>query len=169
MSGVGSSSAKLTGDVTVGSVGIINDPAGAQVDGSRRLRVHDEAAATILAAIQTLLAAGTIKVDDDASQVLLAAILGQLTAGGIILGTEDGTPSGTQHVFVNNLRKMITGAHDSAPVISWLDIANKKNRRVDKIEWTSATFPGVTVRKQFSYTLAAGEYVPTTTGVWSIV
>lgn len=169
MSGVGSSSAKLTGDVTVGSVGIINDPAGAQVDGSRRLRVHDEAAATILAAIQTQLTSGILKVDDDASQVLLANIISQLQAGGLAIGTENGTPGGVQHVFVNNLRTMITKAHDVSPVITWLDINDRRNRRADKIEWTSPTFPGITVRKQFAYTLAAGEYVATTVGVWSIV
>lgn len=140
-----------------------------KIDDDGDLRVKDVAGNTILTAIQTLLSSGIIKVDDDASQALLTNILSQLASGGLVIGTEDGTVGGTQHVFVNNLRKMITGAHDVVSTISWLDITNKKNRRADKIEWTSATFPGLTVRKQFSYTLAAGEYVPTTTGVWSIV
>lgn len=140
-----------------------------KIDDDGDLRVKDVQAGTILTAIQTLLASGIIKVDDDASQVLLTNILSQLASGGLVIGTENGQVGGVEHVFVNNLRKMVTGAHDSTPVISWLDITSKKDRRVDKIEWTSPTFPGVTVRKQFSYTFAGGEYVPTTTGVWSIV
>ena len=124
---------------------------------------------TILTAILAQLSSGILSVDDAAAQALLASILAQLESGGVIIGTENGTPGGVQHVFVNNLRKMITGAHDVSTVVTWLDINDKKNRRADKIEWTSPTFPGVTVRKQFAYTLAAGEYVPTTTGNWSIV
>jgi len=124
---------------------------------------------SILTSINTQLTTGTLKVDDDQAQTILTNILTQLNSGGITIGTEDGTLTGVQHVFTNNLRKMITGAHNSTPTITWLDIASKKNRRADKIEWTSSTFPGFTVRKQFSYTLAGGDYVPTTTGTWSII
>jgi hypothetical protein len=124
---------------------------------------------TILTAINTQLTSGVLKVDDDASQALLTSILNQLSFGGLIIGTEDGTPTGTQHVFVNNLRSMIMSSADRVSSITWLDIANKKDRRIDKLEFTSATFPGLTARKQFNYTLVGTEYVRTNTGIWSIV
>lgn len=150
-------------------VGISNGANKAEVDGTGRLSVKDITAHTILSAISNQLANDTIKVDDDAAQVLLNTILSQLESGGIIIGTEDGTPTGTQHVFVNNLRQMVMASYDRVGAITWLDIADKKNRRVDKLEYTSATFPGITVRKQFSYTLVGNEYVRTSPGTWSIV
>jgi len=79
-------------------------------------------------------------------------------------GSSSGLPADQE-----NLRRAVTGAPDSTPAITWLDIESAKNRRVDKITWTSATYPGVTVTKQFAYSLTeSGEYVPTTTGIWSV-
>lgn len=123
---------------------------------------------TVLNSILTQLSSGTLKVDDDQSQVILTDILDQLAAGGLAIGTEDGTPTGTQHVFVNNLRSMILASSNRNRVISYLDIASKKNRRVDKFEYTSATFPGITLVKQFGYTLSSGDYV-LTSEVWSLI
>jgi len=124
---------------------------------------------TILNSILTQLNSGTLKVDDDQTQSLLTNILSQLQAGGIAIGTEDGTATGTQHVFVNNLRKMIMDSADRAGVISYLDISDKKNRRIDKIDYTSATFPGITASKQFTYTLVSGDYVRTSPGNWYLI
>lgn len=86
-----------------------------------------------------------------------------------IEGTEDGTLTGTKRVFVNNLRQMIMASQDRVSQITWLDINSKKNRRVDKIEYTSATFPGVIIRKQFSYSLIGNEYILDDAGIFSVV
>lgn len=114
---------------------------------------------TLLDAINTQLTTGVLKVDDDATQVLLNSVLSQLQAGGLSIGTEDGTPTGVQHVFVNNLKSMILASHDRNRDVSYLDIASKKNRRVDKFEYTSATFPGITLIREFNYDLVGTEYV----------
>lgn len=114
---------------------------------------------TILTAIDTQLSTGVLKVDDDQTQVLLQDVLSQLESGGIIIGTEDGTPTGVQHVFVNNLKSMILASHDRIRDVVYLDMASKKNRRVDKFEFTSATFPGITLVREFNYDLVGTEYV----------
>lgn len=138
--------------------------------------VNDASTQSILTNILTFLNSGILKVDDDATQALLVTtnttlsnIVTQLQSGNMSIGTENGTPTGTQHVFVNNLRQMIMAAQDRVSIITWLDISDKRNRRVDKIEFTSATFPTLTVRKQFSYTLVGTEYIRTSSGTYSIV
>lgn len=78
---------------------------------------------------------------------------------GLIIGTEDGTPSGVQHVFVNNLKSMILASHDRNRDVIYLDMASKKNRRVDKFEFTSPTFPGIILVREFNYDLVGTEYV----------
>lgn len=113
---------------------------------------------------------GELSVSDDQSQVILSDILSQLqSTGGLSVGTEDGTLTGTSHVFINNLRLLITKAHDVVSVLTYLDPTSKKNRREDKIEYTSATFPGFKAVLQFGYTLIGTDYVITNPGTWSIV
>lgn len=117
-----------------------------------------DASNSILTNILSQLAAG-ISVDDDQTQTILTNILAQLSSGGLEIGTENGTSTGVQHVFVNNLKKMILDAVPRNRNITYLDPSNRKNRRVDKFEYTSSTFPGVTVVRQFNYSLISNEYV----------
>ncbi len=114
---------------------------------------------TLLSAINTQLTSGTLKVDDDETQTLLGNIISQLVTGGLIIGTENGQPSGVQHVFVNNLKSMILASHDRVRDVTYLDAASKKNRRVEKFEFTSLTFPGITLVREFNYNLIGSDYV----------
>lgn len=114
---------------------------------------------TILSTIESQLTSGTLKVDDDQTQTILTNILSALANNGLAIGTEDGTTTGTQHVFVNNLKNMLLASEDRNRDVSYLDIADKKNRRVDKFEYTSTIFPGITLVRQFNYSLTGTEYV----------
>lgn len=167
--------ATISGDVTIGTDGF--DPTdpdsmlatgsedgtktgvkhALRVDSSGRLLTQDIAAQTILNAIALQLTEGILKVDDDASQALLTSILARLSAGGLQIGTEDGTPTGVQHIFVNNFRTMILDSHDRQASFSYADFGTK-NQRVTGIDYASATFPSVIVRRQFAYTLVGNNY-----------
>lgn len=74
-----------------------------------------------------------------------------------ISGTIDGTPSGTEYTFVNNVRQQILAAHDRQQDITYADFGTK-NQRVTQIDYTSATFPGIIARKTFTYTLVGVNY-----------
>jgi hypothetical protein len=74
-----------------------------------------------------------------------------------ISGTEDGTPSGTEYLFVNNIRQQILVAHDRDQAITYADFGTK-NQRVTQIDYTSATFPGIIARKTLTYTLVGNNY-----------
>lgn len=102
---------------------------------------------------------GKLSVDDADTQLLLANVLTQLQAGSISIGTEDGTETGVQHVFVNNLKSMILASHDRDRDVIYLDPTSKKNRRVERFEFTSATFPGITLVREFNYDLIGSDYV----------
>lgn len=116
----------------------------------------------------TVSADGKLSTDDSNTQLLISNVLAQLQAGSLVIGTEDGTETGTQHVFVNNLKSMILASQDRVRDVSYLDASIKKDRRVDKFEFTSATFPGLTLIRQFNYTFINNEYVYTNDN-WSIV
>jgi hypothetical protein len=169
--------ATISGDVTIGTNGYdLNDPDSLNVTGSEdgtktgikhslkigsdlKLEVKDTTAQTILSFISNQLANDTIKVEDDQAQTALNNILTQLASGSLSIGTEDGTPTGVQHVFVNNLKSMILASQDRSRDVNYLDINNRKNRRVDKFEYTSASFPGITLVRHFNYSLIGTEYV----------
>lgn len=73
------------------------------------------------------------------------------------VGSIDGTKTGTKFGFVNNVRQQILAAHDRESAFSYDDFGTK-NERISRIDFTSATFPGFTVRKDFIYTLVSGKY-----------
>jgi hypothetical protein len=75
----------------------------------------------------------------------------------ITSGTVDGTRTGTERTFVNNLKNQVLAAHDLAASYTWLDFGNK-NERVSSIVYTSATFVGVTVTRTFTYSLVGTKY-----------
>lgn len=60
-----------------------------------------------------------------------------------------GTPS--------NIRLQILAAEDREQVILYADFGTK-DQRVTQIDYTSATYPGVTARKTFLYTMVGTKY-----------
>lgn len=77
----------------------------------------------------------------------------------LIVGSEDGTKTGTKYGWVNNIKQQILSSHDRKRDAFYLDVNNRRNRRLDKFEYTSPTFPGVTLVRQFSWKLVGNEYV----------
>lgn len=73
------------------------------------------------------------------------------------IGTIDGTPSGTQAVFVNNIRQQILASHDREQDITYADFGTK-DQRITQVDYNSATFPGIIARKTIVYTLVSGRY-----------
>lgn len=74
-----------------------------------------------------------------------------------ISGTIDGTPSGTEYGFVNNIRQQILASHDRTQDITYADFGTK-NQRITQIDYASVTFTGVTARKVINYTLVGNNY-----------
>lgn len=144
-----------------------------EVDAQRRARVHD---AEVLQQVQAVLAE-LQNPTELATETTLAAVLGELsdilaalnttldirnlsaTQDNILIaGTENGQSNGTLRYFVNNLRRQILDSADRQRTVVWGDFTNRRLRRVLQFEYTSTTFPGVTARKSFSYTLVGNEY-----------
>jgi len=86
---------------------------------------------------------------------------------GLIIGTEDGTVSGTQRVYVNNLRQQILATQDRQQNITYADFGTK-NQRVTQIDYVSSIFPGIIARKTLSYTPVGSKYRRDSID-WSIV
>ena len=141
-------------------VGISDGANKATVDAFGQLSVKDIDSQTILTSINNILSSGIVKVDDDASQTLLNSILTQLSAGGIIIGTEDGTPTGVQKVFVNNRYLQILAAKDRDQDIAYADFGSKDQRitQIDYIAPSIGVGVGFTARKTFTYVLDGSRY-----------
>lgn len=73
------------------------------------------------------------------------------------VGSIDGTKTGTKYGIVYNLRQQILAAHDRESAFTYADFGTK-NERITRIDFTSPTFPGFTVRKDFIYSLNSGKY-----------
>ena len=67
----------------------------------------------------------------------------------LIAGSEDGTKTGTKLAFTNNIVQNIIKSKDRIRNFVYTQVGNKY--RLDKIEYTSATFPGVTAEKNFTW------------------
>jgi len=74
-----------------------------------------------------------------------------------LVGSLDGTKTGAKYGFVNNIRQQVLSAHDRAQDITYADFGTK-DQRITQIDYTSPTFPAVTVRKLIAYTLTSGKY-----------
>lgn len=83
------------------------------------------------------------------------------------VGSIDGTASGTKYGFVNNLKQQILDSHDREAAFTYADFGTI-NQRITQIDYTSATFPGFTARRVFSYTLVGNSY-RRDDEVWTIV
>jgi len=116
------------------------------------LDVSDSSTHTALASILSALGS-VLDVSDATTHSSLASILSAISSlvnsGTLSTGTENGTPTGVRHVFVNNLRKMILDSHDRSQAFSYSTVGIGK--RLDTIAYTSATFPGVTALKTITW------------------
>lgn len=84
-----------------------------------------------------------------------------------LVGSIDGTKTGTKYGIVNNLRLQILDSHDRQADFTYADFGTK-NQRITQIDYTSGTFPGSTVRRQFSYSLIGTNY-RRDNEIWTIV
>jgi hypothetical protein len=74
-----------------------------------------------------------------------------------LVGSINGTKTGTKYGIVNNLRLQILDSHDRIAAFTYADFGTK-NQRITQINYTSGTFPGTTVQRQFSYSLVGTNY-----------
>jgi hypothetical protein len=82
-------------------------------------------------------------------------------------GTINGQYSGQKFGFVYNSRQQILDSHDRIADFIYADFGTK-NQRITEIEYTSATFPGITVKRTFTYTLVSGKY-KRDNEIWSLI
>jgi hypothetical protein len=167
--------AVIQGNVIIDGLSIEDSVTGdsAQVDGARRLRTHDaelkSAIDAVLAELQNpseLATEGTLQTVVSRLVDVLNALNATLEIRDIqatrdnilVAGTENGQANGTLRYFVNNLRKQILDSADRERSVVWADFSNKRLRRVIRFDYTSPTFPSVTARKVFNYTLVGNEY-----------
>jgi len=85
----------------------------------------------------------------------------------MVVGSIDGTKTGAKYGFVYNLRQQILDSHNRVASYTYADFGTK-DERVTQINYTSSTFPGVTVQRVFSYTLVSNKY-RRDSETWSIV
>lgn len=74
-----------------------------------------------------------------------------------ITGSEDGTKTGTKYGLVYNRKQQILDSADRVANFIYADFGTK-NQRITRIDYTSSTFPGITVKREFTYTLVSGKY-----------
>lgn len=82
-------------------------------------------------------------------------------------GTIDGSATGQEFGLVYNLRQQILASHDRLETYTYADFGTK-NERITRVDYTSSTFPGTTVRRDFNYVLDGSRYRRTNSS-WSIV
>lgn len=85
----------------------------------------------------------------------------------LLVGSQNGTTTGNKYGFVNNERQQILAAHDREDNYTWADFG-LRTQRVTRIDYTSSTFSGITVRKDFTYSFVNNNYQLDTVN-WSIV
>lgn len=74
-----------------------------------------------------------------------------------LVGSINGTKTGTKYGVVYNKKQQILDSHDRIAAFTYADFGTK-NQRITQINYTSGTFPGTTVQRQFSYTLVGTNY-----------
>jgi hypothetical protein len=93
-----------------------------------------------------------------ATEATLASIDTKLDDLSVLnVGTIDGTPTGTQYVYVNNVRQQILAAHDRDQTITYADFGTK-NQRITQVDYNSSTISPSVARKTITYTLISGRY-----------
>lgn len=84
-----------------------------------------------------------------------------------LVGSIDGTTTGTKYGFVNNVKMQILDSHDRQSTFTYADFGTK-DQRVIQIDYTSPTFTGFTARRIFNYTLVGTRY-KRTNELWNII
>lgn len=74
-----------------------------------------------------------------------------------LVGSVDGTSTGTKLGFVNNKRQQILAAADRQQLITYADFGTK-DQRIVQVTYSSATFPGTQLQKVINYTLVGNFY-----------
>lgn len=77
-----------------------------------------------------------------------------------ISGTENGSESADEFLFINNLRLQILGAKDRIQNITYADFGTK-NQRITQIDYSALSVGngiGYTARKTIAYTLVGTNY-----------
>lgn len=74
-----------------------------------------------------------------------------------IRGTEDGNPNSDPYYLVYNQKSQILDSHDRIAQFTYADFGTK-NQRITQINYTSPTFPGITLQRVFNYTLVGNSY-----------
>lgn len=103
------------------------------------------------------------KIKDDSLSVTIASDQGPFQ----VAGTEDGLSSGTQRGLVYTPRQQVLAALDRVDTYTYADFGTK-DQRITQVDYTSATFPGITVRRVFNYILDGNRY-RRTNSPWSII
>lgn len=167
-------------------VGISDGANKAIVNGSGELSVTDASANASLTSIESILtsidngipSSVGANIVANSMPVTIASDQSPIPISGTIIatlgdepikisGTIDGTANGTEYNFVYNLRQQILAAHDRDQQINYADFGTK-NQRVTRIDYTSATFPGIIARKELTYTLVGTRYRRDSIN-WSII
>jgi hypothetical protein len=151
-------------------VGISDGPNKANVNIGGELSVTDADAIALLASIdngipatlgQTTMTASmpvTIASDQTPIPVNIDLDAYTLTPDSVLMvGTKDGTKTGTKKAFVNSTRLQILAAEDRSQDINYLDFGTK-DQRIASIIYSSPDFPGITAVKTFTYTLVGNKY-----------
>jgi hypothetical protein len=116
--------------------------------------------------------------DDNPLPVNASVSIGDITIGTdgfnltepdsmLATGSEDGTKTGVKHAFVNNVRNMVLATQNRQASFTYADFGTK-NQRVTRVDYTSPIFPGITVRRDFAYTLVSNRY-RRDNEIWSVV
>lgn len=103
---------------------------------------------------------GSVSVTLASDQVLdvnMEAFTGSQPDNVQLVGSIDGTKTGTKFGYVNNVRQQILAAHDRDQEITYADFGTK-DQRITRIDYTSATFSGIIARKDITYTLQGNRY-----------
>ncbi len=85
----------------------------------------------------------------------------------LLVGSLDGTATGTKYGFINNLRQQVLDSQDRQAEFTYADFGSK-NQRITQIDYTSGTFLGATIRRVFNYTLVGTQY-RRDDEVWTVV
>jgi hypothetical protein len=84
-----------------------------------------------------------------------------------VAGTINGSSTGTEYGFVYNQRQQVLDSHDRQDNYTYAGYGTK-DQRIIRIDYTSPTFLGIVVRRDFNYVLDGISY-RRTNSIWSIV
>lgn len=90
-----------------------------------------------------------------------------LSAPALIAGTDDGLSTGNVYGFVYNPRQQVLDSQDRVDTYTYADFGTI-NQRITRIDYTSAIFSGIVIRREFNYVLVGTRY-KRTDSVWSVI